>query len=179
MLKHDKQITPTKRLSTNLINDSDNINFINNFISTSPTLPVADYSGKNSRSTSYLNNSSLNDSGFNSNPSSVESTFSSKQSSISDVSNSFDDQFNEYENSNSSSCNTSIETNIKALSIQETAINSESSPLNVFICWMDSDESQLNDFELEMREILKQQSALNLYILNNNDIYNAACKHSK
>ncbi len=118
-------------------------------------------------------NQNLNDSGFNSNPSSVESVFSSKQSSLSDISSSFEEQLNEFEN-----CDNSIESNIKLLSIQEATIdqnningNSDECSLNLFICWMDNDESQLNDIELEMREILKQQIALNLCILSNRTSY--------
>ena len=148
----------------------DNAAFINNFISKSPiptdytTTSLNSKPSSNSSTTSYLSN--LNDSGINSNPSSVDSAFSSKQSNISDSSSSFDEQLNEFD-SYSTSTNY-LESNIKALTIQETnneqLICDENASLNVFICWMDKDESQLSEeFEIEMREILKQQSALNLY----------------
>lgn len=164
-----EQITPTKISSNNLVKESD---YLNNFISNSP--PSVDYQRtSNPKTASYLYNQNLNDSGFNSNPSSVESVFSSKQSSLSDISSSFEEQLNEFENSDNS-----IESNIKLLSIQEATIdqnningNSDECSLNLFICWMDNDESQLNDIELEMREILKQQIALNLCILSNRTSY--------
>jgi hypothetical protein len=164
-----EQITPTKISSNNLVKESD---YLNNFNSNSP--PSVDYQRtSNPKTASYLYNQNLNDSGFNSNPSSVESVFSSKQSSLSDISGSFEEQLNEFENSDNS-----IESNIKLLSIQEATIdqnningNSDECSLNLFICWMDNDESQLNDIELEMREILKQQIALNLCILSNRTSY--------
>ena len=162
-----EQITPTKIIPKRLVKESE---FINNFISTSPT--TVDCATTSIKTAPYLYNQNLNDSGFNSNPSSVESVFSSKQSSLSEISSNFEDQ-NEFENSNSSNSNNSIESNIKSLSIKETTltVNNDETSLNLFICWMDNDESQLNDIELEMREILKQQIALNLCILSNRSSY--------
>ncbi len=114
--------------------------------------------------TPFNNTMIFSDNMYDSNEPSPNESCSSAQSNISDISNSLDEslfqlvQTNKTNSANDNPYDQYIDDS------QDNSTNEQQS--SVFINWIDQDESLLSDFEIHMREVLKQQSALNLYIQN-------------
>ncbi len=106
---------------------------------------------------------SFYDSLYDSNEPSPNESCSSAQSNFSDISNSLDESL--FQQAQTNRIKTSND-NTSELFTSEQVDENIGEHSSVFISWIDQDESLLSDFEIHMREVLKQQSALNLYIQN-------------